>query len=355
MVGIGECHPFHTRKSGVAGQYNTIGGARNQQETDETPEISRELEIKVSSQPQQRNPHYWRNLALAGLLALVGGGCVLTVALAVILINNMDRLLEPPRTPITQTPIDYGITTYSDVTFTSSDGITLRGWYIPSQNGAAVILAHGYVDNRQFLLPEAAFLTRTGYGVLLFDFRGHGQSGSAPVTLGDHERRDLHAAVDFVAAQPDVNPDRIGGLGFSMGAATLAEVAAEDDRLRAVVIESPYATLDEVVRQRLNVPDVLRDPLVRALEWRVHANVNDVRPIDDLCQISPRPVFLIYGDQDDVLPPGTAQQMFAAACPPVETWLIHGIGHVYYRDHHTPGYEARVLAFFDNGLLDGAP
>jgi hypothetical protein len=274
----------------------------------------------------QRNPHYWRNLALAVLLALLSGACAISVFLAIIVVNNMGRLLQPPRTPITQTPPDYGITTYSDVTFTSSDGITLRGWYIPSQNGAAVILAHGYVDNRQFLLPEAAFLSHAGYGVLLFDFRGHGESGSADVTLGDHERRDLRAALDFVAAQPDVDPNRIGGLGFSMGAATLTEVAAEDDRLRAVVIESSYATLDEVLRERLNLPGVLRDPLVRVLEWQVHGNINAVRPVDDLCKISPRPVFLIYG-----------------------------VGHVYYQEHQTPGYEERVLAFFENGLLTDSP
>jgi dipeptidyl aminopeptidase/acylaminoacyl peptidase len=294
--------------------------------------------------------HYWRNIALAVLLGLVSGGCVIGVFLVIVLIDNMGRILEPPRTPITQTPLDYGITIYSDVTFTSRDRITLRGWYIPSQNGAAVILAHGYVDNRQFLLPEAAFLSERGYGVLLFDFRGHGESGSAVVTLGDHERRDLRAALDFVAAQPDVDPGRIGGLGFSMGAATLAEVAAEDERLRAVVIESSYATLNEVVKERVNLPGVLRDPLIRLLEWRYHGEIDDVRPVDDLCLISPRPVFLIYGDQDTVLPPGTQQRMFAAACEPVEKWLIHGVGHVYYRDHHATGYEERVIAFFEEGL-----
>jgi dipeptidyl aminopeptidase/acylaminoacyl peptidase len=293
---------------------------------------------------------YWRNLALAVGLALLIGGCIVGAFLVVFLINGMDRILQPPRTPIDQTPPDVGITTYRDVIFTASDGIILRGWYIPSQNGAAVILAHGYVDNRQFLLPEAAFLAEHGYGVLLFDFRGHGESGSAVVTLGDHERRDLRAALDFVAVQPDVDPDRIGGLGFSMGAAVLAEVAAEDERLRAVVIESSYARLEDVIRDRVNLPGVLRDPLIRVLEWQQHGDVDSVRPVDDLCRISPRPVMLIYGDQDDVLPPGTQQEMFDAACDPVEKWLIHGVGHVYYRDHHAAGYEERVIAFFGRGI-----
>jgi fermentation-respiration switch protein FrsA (DUF1100 family) len=308
--------------------------------------------MKLAHFPRH-NRRYWRNLVLAVGLALLLGGCALGVFLAAFLLNGIDRILYPPHTPVDRTPRDVGITTYQDVTFTASDGITLRGWYIPSQNGAAVILAHGYVDNRQFLLPEAALLTDRGYGVLLFDFRGHGESDRAAVTLGDHERRDLRAALDFVAAQPDVDPDRIGGLGFSMGAAVLTEVAAEDERLRAVVIEASYATLDDVIKERLNLPGVLRDPLVRVIEWQHDGDIDSVRPVDDLCRISPRPVLLIYGDQEDTLPPGSQQTMFDAARDPVEKWVIPGVGHVYFGESAPEGYSARVLDFFERGL--GSP
>lgn len=293
---------------------------------------------------------YWRNLALTVGLALLIGGSVFGVWLAVLLLNGMDRILYPPRTPVDRTPLDVNITTYRDVSFATSDGITLHGWYIPSQNGAAVILAHGHGNNRQFLLPDAALLTGQGYGVLLFDFRGHGESDRAAVTLGDHERRDLRAALDFVAAQPDVDPARIGGLGFSMGAAVLILVAAEDERLRAIVIESPYPTLDGVIKYRLNLPGVLRDLLIHWVEWRNDSDLNNVRPVDELCRVSPRPVLLIYGDEDYTLPPGSQQTMFDAACDPVEKWLIAGVGHVYFGEHAPEDYHARVLGFFERWL-----
>jgi dipeptidyl aminopeptidase/acylaminoacyl peptidase len=316
-------------------------------------DLQRKKPFMRESRLPRRNRRYWRNLALAVGLALLLGGCAVGVFLAAILLNGMDRILYPPRTPVDRSPRDVGITTYRDVTFSTSDGITLRGWYVPSLNSAAVILAHGHANNRQFLLPDAALLAEHGYGVLLFDFRGHGESDRAAVTLGDHERRDLRAALDFVAAQPDVDPGRIGGLGFSMGAAVLTLVAAEDERLRAVVIEAPYATLDDVIEYRLNLPGVLRDPLVQWLEWRNDGDLDDVRPVDDLCRISPRPVLLIYGDQDDTLPPGSQQAMFDAACDPVEKWLIAGVGHVYFGESALEGYNARVIEFFARGL--GSP
>lgn len=297
-----------------------------------------------------RDRRYWRNLARAVGLALAVGACAVGIFLAALLLDGMDRILHPPRVPIEQTPRDVGITTYRDVTFTTSDGIALRGWYIPSRNGAAVILAHGHANNREPLLPEAALLADHGYGVLLFDFRGHGESGDAAVTLGDHERRDLRAALDFVAAQPDVDPGRIGGLGFSMGAAVMVQVAAEDERLRAVVIESAYPTLDAVIDQKLNLPGIIRGPLVRFVEWRNDGEIDDVRPVDDLCNISPRPVLLIYGDQDEVLPPGSQQAIFEAACAGAERWLIPGVGHAYWRDHQAAGYEERVIRFLEQAL-----
>jgi len=287
---------------------------------------------------------------LASLLALLVGAWAISVFLAALLLDGMDDILHPQPIPVDQTPLDYGITSYQNITFTARAGIRLSGWYVPSQNGAAIILAHGHGNNRATLLPEAAMLQSHGYGVLLFDFRGHGESERAVVTIGDHERRDMRAAVDFVAAQTDVDPDRIGALGFSMGAAVLVQVAAEDERLRAVIIEAAFPTLEGVIKNRLDLPGVLRAPLMRWVEWQQNGDIDDVRPVDDLCNISPRPVMLIYGDQDEALPPGSQQIMFEAVCEPVEKWLLPGRGHEYFRDQPIEGYETRILAFFEKEL-----
>jgi dipeptidyl aminopeptidase/acylaminoacyl peptidase len=248
--------------------------------------------------------------------------------------------------PLERIPDDVGIASYQDVAFAADDGIVLRGWYMPPapQNRTVIILAHGYAHNRLMLLPEANVLIEHGYGALLFDFRGHGESDAAPVTIGDHERRDLRAAIDYVAAQPGVS--RIGALGFSMGAATLAQVAAGDDRLGAVVLEAAFPTLREEVRYRSRVFGVLSQaPALRAMR-RAGVDVDGVRPIDGLCGIAPRPLLLIYGEQDTFVPPGTAQEMYDAACDPVDLWVVAGAGHQNYGEVVPDAYAARLLRFF---------
>lgn len=294
------------------------------------------------------NSRYRRNLAITAGLALLAGCLIITVFFVVLVTQFAASALEPQRKEIDQTP---DVATYHNVTFTTEDAITLTGWYIPTTNGAAIILAHGYGWNRANLLPEAEFLADAGYGVLLFDFRGHGTSDSAMVTLGDHERRDLIAALDFVTAQPDVDPDRIGGIGFSMGAATLALAAAQDDRLRAVVLEAPFPTLEAVINDQAGLLGPLTQIPTLWTIRRKGVDIDAVRPVDALCNISPRPVLLIYGDQDDTIPPRTVQTMFDAACDPAETWLIPGAGHQNYTEIVPDAYQKRILNFFAEALI----
>ena len=296
----------------------------------------------------KRNPHYWRNLARAMGCTVLLALCVLSAGLVVMLIDAASRPLHPTRITIDETPRDYGITAYAEVEFTASDGVTLRGWTLPSQNGAAIIMAHGYSGNRTLYLREATLLANQGYGVLLFDFRGHGESDEATVTIGDHERRDLRAAIDFVIAQPGVDADRIGALAHSMGAATLTQVAAEDDRLRAVVLGAPFPTLEAVIADGFHVPGVIRRMLAQWIAWREDVAVDDVRPVDDLCHIKTTHVLLIFGDGDTVAPPDSQETMFEAAsqCAFIDMWLIVGAGHDDFADVAPDDYPARVVDFF---------
>jgi hypothetical protein len=91
---------------------------------------------------------------------------------------------------------------YRDVAFETSDGLTLRGWYIPSRNGAAVISFPGRAASQK----RAKMLADHGYGVLLFDRRGEGESDGDPNLFGWEGERDAHAAVAFLQRQPDVDP-----------------------------------------------------------------------------------------------------------------------------------------------------
>jgi uncharacterized protein len=116
-------------------------------------------------------------------------------------------------------------TAYEKVTFKTSDGLTLRGWYVPSRNGAAVISAPGRADSQK----PARMLARHGYGVLLFDRRGEGESDGDPNIFGWGAERDLNAAVAYLRTRADVDHGRIGGIGLSVGGETLLQAAAQAD------------------------------------------------------------------------------------------------------------------------------
>ena len=120
---------------------------------------------------------------------------------------------------------------YEDVTFRTSDGLELEGWYVPSKNGAAVISFPG----RSGTQKQARMLARHGYGVLLFDRRGEGESDGDPNAWGWGGYRDVEAAIAFLRQRPDVEPDRIAGIGLSVGGEMMLEAAARGADLAAVV------------------------------------------------------------------------------------------------------------------------
>ena len=124
-------------------------------------------------------------------------------------------------------------TAYENVSFKTSDGLSLRGWYVPSKNGAAVIAFPG----RSGPHAHTRMLARHGYGVLLFDRRGEGESDGDSNLLGWNGDRDILAAIDYLETRPDVDPQRIGGIGLSVGGELMLQAAAETDALAAVVSE----------------------------------------------------------------------------------------------------------------------
>lgn len=111
------------------------------------------------------------------------------------------------RDPITESPADDGLA-YESLSLTSSDGLHLAGWYIPSTNRATVIVVHGYKGDRSGMLPQAQILAAHGYGVLLIDLRAHGQSEGEMISFGKYEVRDVEAAYQYLLTRPEI--DQIG-------------------------------------------------------------------------------------------------------------------------------------------------
>jgi pimeloyl-ACP methyl ester carboxylesterase len=201
------------------------------------------------------------------------------------------------------------------------------------------------------MLPEARALVKSGYGVLLFDLRGHGESGGDGTTLGTLEQHDFESAIDFVTTRPEINPDRIGAVGFSIGAMLVAQVASRDPRVRAVVLEGAYTSLEEMIRHEENRWGAWGE-WVAATTLRLEGVDSDtLRPAAVICRIAPRPVLIINGSADEDNPLAVARSLFSAACKPKELWVIPNAPHTGYAAAAGPALGEKLVDFFDTNLL----
>ncbi len=239
---------------------------------------------------------------------------------------------------------------HEDVRFTTADGLELEGWYVPSRNGAAVIAFPG----RNGPQKPARMLARHGYGVLLFDRRGEGRSEGAPNSWGWGGSQDIEAAVAYLEGRPDVDPDRIGGIGLSVGGEMMIETAAKSGVLDAVVSEGAGArTYGEDVDQDGNIVDaVLGRPLsaIKTASIAVFSNTSPPEHLADLApRVAPRPLLLIAAPNS---PHGEElnRDYFAAAREPKELWEIPESGHTGGLAARPEEYERRVVGFFDEAL-----
>ncbi|MBN1528061.1 MAG: dienelactone hydrolase family protein [Thermoleophilaceae bacterium] len=236
---------------------------------------------------------------------------------------------------------------YEDVTFETSDGLELEGWYIPSKNRAAVIAFPGRSGPRE----PARLLARHGYGVLLFDRRGEGASEGDPNAFGWNGTKDVDAAVAFLRNRPDVDPERIGGIGLSVGGEMLLESAAGGDALRAVVSEGAgIRSVREATE--LDGAEMWGQLPTWAATTLGTAVFSGRAPPDNLKElaprIAPRPVFFIYADRGQGGEELSAE-FYEAAGEPKELWKTDS-GHTGGYDAAPEEYERRVVGFFDDAL-----
>ncbi|MBI1879621.1 MAG: alpha/beta fold hydrolase [Chloroflexi bacterium] len=243
---------------------------------------------------------------------------------------------------------------HQDITLTTADGLKLSGWYVPGTQANAIVIVHGIHANRAYLLPQAKILAQAGYQLLLFDLRGHGLSEGNMVTYGGREALDVEAAVDYLAALPNVK--HIGALGHSLGGAAVVRAAADDPRLQALVIQSSYSSLAQVVDESFNrfavLPRWPLAPLVIALaEFRTGIDAERINSLHDLAMMPARPVLVIHSADDDLFPPHYAQEMYDAARGPKELWIIDRAGgHVNPITGHEAEYKERLLKFFEGAF-----
>jgi uncharacterized protein len=243
---------------------------------------------------------------------------------------------------------------HEDVAFTTSDGLRLKGWYVPSENGATVIVFPG----RRGPQKPARLLVEHGYGVLLFDRRGEGESEGDPNALGWAGTRDLHAALAYLQSRPEVDDERIGGLGLSVGGEMMLQAAAETDQLRAVVSEGAGIRSVRDAAELTGTERWTTMPAWSLITAGTALFASDLPPraLADLSAEVSEPTLFIYatpGQGGENLTP----TYYEAAKGPKELWPAPG-GHTGAIDAAPEEYERRVVGFFDRALLEtegGAP
>ena len=247
---------------------------------------------------------------------------------------------------------------FEEVTFPSeSDATPICGWYLPSAAPSApsVILCHGVWTGRRECLPLGLRFQQAGFNVLTFDFRAHGTSGGRFTSLGFHETNDVLGAVHYVKRRPEVDPSRIGVIGFSMGAAASIRAAGRCLDIGALVADSSYALFADAVRysfQRVgHLPHYPFAPI--AMLWArllINADPKLLRPVDMIGRIAPRPVLIVHGEDDDIVPVRHAYMLFKAAGEPKDIWVEPKAWHVGPRDMRPDEYFERVHAFLADAL-----
>ncbi len=250
--------------------------------------------------------------------------------------------------------------TVEDVEFGTVDGLTLRGWFIPAEQPSTrtLLICHGLGGNRSLFLPYVAVGDALNANVLLFDFRGHGDSEGHTVSFGYRERLDVLAAVDYLRRQRPEQARSVLGLGVSMGSSGLIAAAAEvEPPLAGVIIDSGFASASELTDSILRVvPEPLRSGLagVGMPVASLHAGcwLPDVRPVEQIGRLR-APVLFIHARGDDMIPVAQGLRLHEQAAAPKSIWIAETTGHSSALSGARADYLQTVMRW-DNGSRQGS-
>jgi fermentation-respiration switch protein FrsA (DUF1100 family) len=225
-------------------------------------------------------------------------------------------------------PEDLGLKAET-VALTSSDGIPLKGWWVPTDltHGVVVVL-HGMDGlDASCLLPHAKFLHDAAWSAFVLDMRAHGRSGGHRIGLSLEEPRDVSAALDWLGLQSSLKGKPLVLLGLSMGGATAIRTAAIRPDVDAVISVGSFASLEPMMGRGLQLWLGRLAILTLYGVWEPNA-----QPVRDISRIRPRPVLLIHGTADKEIPVQNAYLLKQAGGPQAELWIVEGADHLVFTE-----------------------
>jgi len=295
-------------------------------------------------------------LPISAIAVLFIGLALGALAVSAVAWYAAGRLIHPPHRQPAASPADYGLE-FESVAFPSSDGLTLRGWFIPALDPkGTIVLCHGYSGDCSPDLVYAPLLRGAGYNTLLFDFRGHGASDGSYTSLVYFERRDLLAALDFLESR---GIGRVGLMGFSMGGAIALAAAPLSPMVVGVISDCAFAESRRIMQNAFaarRFPQWLTSLLggltIAFASLRLHANLFSADPIRWVSQIAPRPLLIMHAGRDEAAPTSEARRLFAAAREPKELWIVPNASHRKIEAVAPDEYRRRVIKFFDRAFAE---
>lgn len=292
------------------------------------------------------------------ILGVVCGIIIMLILFSkVLIILSSQMFLRPPRNPFKDSPKNYNLN-FEEVIFPALDGIPLKGWFIKAENSkGTIIICHGYSGNKDTeLLKFAPFLNKAGYNTLFFDFRGHGESGGDYTSLGYYEVQDLLGAIEYLKKRNDIDSQKIGIIGTSMGAATSLLACAKTKDVKVLIEDSGFSTIKEGISSALKNYGLPRFLIPfasflihRAMGWHLNFPIEEGEPIRFLKNISCA-LLIIHGESDSLIPVRNAYRIYQEAPPPKEIWVTKGVEHAQTYFFFKEEYERRVLEFFEKYL-----
>lgn len=289
-------------------------------------------------------------------------------AIALLPLLNLGLGVHPPTFKTEDDPGRYRLQ-YERVAFPTADGLTLRGWFIPAaspegasrESGAVgcratMVVGHGYPFDKANILSHVLFL-HGRFNLLLIDFRYFGESEGLYTTAGLLETRDVEASVAYLKERTDVDPQRIGAMGFSMSAA--AFILARHPDIRAIVADSSYASLEDLVgRQFFFFPGPTKWPLIALTKLYARlllgVDVEAAAPAQVVREPT-APLLIIHGEADSQIPVEHAREIYANADPArTELWIVPGADHGQVHAIEGPRYEVRIRTFLERNLCGPA-
>lgn len=259
------------------------------------------------------------------------------------------------RKPLDVWPDQYKLP-FENVYFKTEDGVQIKGWFIPNpSSNKTIILMHGWGMNRGDVFKNTYFLHDLGYNLMYFDFRALGESGGTVSSIGYLEVKDLQAAIQFLKDTRPFACEKIGLYGLSMGGMVAICEAAQNPEIKCVVAEASYYSFRRVVSRwawvHNKVPYFPLMPIVlHYMRRNLAANPERYSPKYNIPKIAPRPVFIIHGRYDNLVPAAQAKMLFKCAGEPKEIWLVPGAKHNKCAEVGGYEYKQRLADFYKKYL-----